>query len=456
MSRTLAERVGAVLERRTSRRGLLARTTMAGTALAVAPSVYVLRPVSAYAAVCGCGGQPCSCGAACCDNFTEFCCTLTGINACPPGSFAGGWWKAEGTPFCDGPRYYVDCHSRCTCAGACAGGSPFCGPACDGLTCGCAKGDCNLRQAGCASFRYGQCNQQIGCAGRIVCRAVSCTPPWLVDPTCTTVPAVDQRTALHTAPCLDAVVAGLVAAPDGQGYWIAQTDGGVFAYGSAAFRGSPRLGRGKAVVAMVADPSTGGYWVGAADGGVFAYDARFRGSLGDRRLTRPIVGMAAVPDGSGYWMVAADGGLFAFDAPFHGSLGDRRLTQPIVGMAAVPDGSGYWMVAADGGLFAFGSAGYFGSLGERHSVRVVGMAPAPDGAGYWLLGADGGVFAFGSAPFLGSTAGSDAGPVAAIAALPSGSGYWVLGRDGVVHPFGEAASYGDRSTSKVARTGRER
>ena len=448
MSRWLARRAGELLEARTTRRGLLGRATLAGTALAAAPAAYVLRPVSAYAAICGCGGQACDCGSACCDGFTEFCCSITGLNACPPGSFAGGWWKADGSPYCPGARYYIDCHSRCACHGNCADGSPFCGEPCDPLTCGCANRDCNLRQAGCVSFRYGQCNQHIGCAGRITCRVVSCTPPWLLDPTCSTTPATDNRTALHTAGCVGTTVAGMASAPDGMGYWIAQSDGGVFAYGSAVFHGSAagvpdRLNR--PVVAIAADPTTGGYRLTGGDGGVFAFAAPFLGSLGSIPLNRPIVGMAAAGDGSGYWLVAGDGGVFAFGVPFLGSTGDIVLSRPVVAMAATSDGLGYWLVAADGGVFAFGNATFSGGLGGAPlSAPIVGMAAMPDGQGYWLVAADGGVFAFGSAVFLGSLAGSDAGPVAAMAASPAGTGYWLVGSDGVVHPFGDVAFHGDR------------
>jgi hypothetical protein len=448
VSQWLARKAGDVLEHRTSRRGLLGRATLAGSALAAAPAVYVLRPVSAYAAICGCGGQACDCGSACCDGYTEFCCTLTGLNACPPGSFAGGWWKADGSPYCPGARYYIDCHSRCTCAGDCAGGSPFCGGSCDPLTCGCAKGDCHLRKAGCVSFRYGQCNQQIGCAGRITCRVVSCTPPWLLDPTCSTTPATDNRTALHTAGCVGISVVAVASSPDGMGYWVVQSDGGVFAYGSAAFLGSAAEvpgGLRRPVVGVAPDPATGGYHLVAGDGGIFTFGAPFAGSLGALPLNEPIVGMTVASDGSGYWLVAGDGGVFAFGVPFWGSTGDLDLNQPIVAMAATPDLGGYWLVAADGGVFAFGNATFHGSLaGTPLSARIVGMAAVPDGTGYWLVAADGGVFAFGSAVFLGGLAGSDAGPVVGMAASPAGTGYWLLTWDGVVRPFGDVTFHGDR------------
>ena len=69
---------------------------------------------------------------------------------------------------------------------------------------------------------------------------------------------------------------------------------------------------------MAATPDGGGYWLVASDGGIFTFgDARFFGSMGCTPLNQPIVGMAATPDGGGYWLVASDGGIFAF--------GDARL-----------------------------------------------------------------------------------------------------------------------------------
>ena len=63
------------------------------------------------------------------------------------------------------------------------------------------------------------------------------------------------------------------------------------------------------IVGMAATPDGGGYWLVASDGGIFAYgDAQFYGSTGSIHLNKPIVGMAATPDGGGYWLVASDGG----------------------------------------------------------------------------------------------------------------------------------------------------
>ena len=134
----------------------------------------------------------------------------------------------------------------------------------------------------------------------------------------------------------------------------------------------------KPIVGMAATPDGKGYWLVASDGGIFNYgDAGFAGSTGSLPLNKPIVGMAATPDGKGYWLVASDGGIFNYgDAVFAGSAGSLPLNKPIVGMAATPDGKGYWLVASDGGIFNYGDAGFFGSTGNIHlNQPVVAMAP---------------------------------------------------------------------------------
>ena len=37
---------------------------------------------------------------------------------------------------------------------------------------------------------------------------------------------------------LDAPIVGMAATPDGGGYWLVASDGGVFSFGNAAFHGS--------------------------------------------------------------------------------------------------------------------------------------------------------------------------------------------------------------------------
>ncbi len=206
MSTTLVRKAAQFLERRTDRRGFLRRSALASSAVAVAPSAYVLRPKTAYAAICNCSGSRCDCGALCCDGYTEFCCTLTGSNGCPPNTTYGGWWKADGSGYCDNgtpqPRYYLDCNAPCNGCGC--GSRGVCAGSCSGTPCGCGAGSCNNRKAGCTGFRYGQCNQAVQCLGPIVCRVVTCTPPWALDPTCTKAVRTDNNTRFHNRPCLQA------------------------------------------------------------------------------------------------------------------------------------------------------------------------------------------------------------------------------------------------------------
>ena len=73
---------------------------------------------------------------------------------------------------------------------------------------------------------------------------------------------------------LNAPIVGMAASPTGHGYRLVASDGGVFAFGDAAFDGSDG---GPAVAATRrrdgVRPADGGYWLVAADGGIFAFDA---------------------------------------------------------------------------------------------------------------------------------------------------------------------------------------
>ena len=133
----LTDRVARVVESRTTRRGFVNRSAMVGSALALSGS-YVLRPGTAYAAICSCprrsgaATRECNCSDLCCDGYTEFCCQIYGKNSCPADTVLAGWWKVDESSYCDGTaRYYMDCNQLnppCACgpAGACRAADSTC------------------------------------------------------------------------------------------------------------------------------------------------------------------------------------------------------------------------------------------------------------------------------------------------------------------------------------------
>lgn len=201
MTRRLADAAGSLLERRTSRRGFLARAALAGSAMVVAPLRYLLRPVSAWAVI-----GPGSCGSGLCtDGYTAFCCEINqGKNVCPPGTFIAGWWmctrySGQGLCAAEGVRYYLDCNRLPS----------------SSADCRCANGTCSERRTDCNVFRYGQCNTQIGRVTAIACRVVVCQNPSTVGGfNCNSSVAVDDNTCSHEWPCL---TAGLVQQLPGAG-----------------------------------------------------------------------------------------------------------------------------------------------------------------------------------------------------------------------------------------------
>jgi hypothetical protein len=192
-SARLAQAVGGLLERRTSRRGALARAAVAGSALAVAPVRYLVRPDPAMAVI-----NPKRCGKhqKCRDGYTAFCCEIAlGHNICPENTYVAGWWKCtkyRGHGLCHGQsyRYYMDCNR--------IPGTTWPGG------CQCAKGECSQRAVDCNQFRYGQCNTQIHGATEVVCRLVVCQNPARIPGMgCNATMMVDNRTCKHEAGCLE-------------------------------------------------------------------------------------------------------------------------------------------------------------------------------------------------------------------------------------------------------------
>jgi hypothetical protein len=243
---------------------------------------------------------------------------------------------------------------------------------------------------------------------------------------------------------MDAMVPPAQYTPATSGYWMAASDGGIFAFNAPFFGSMGGQPLDKPIVGLAADPATGGYWEVASDGGVFAFNAPFFGSMGGQPLNKPIVGLVATHDGGGYWEVASDGGIFAFgDATFHGSMGGQPLNAPVVSVASSPDGQGYLEVASDGGIFAFGDAVFAGSMGGQHLNKpIVGLTADLATDGYREVASDGGVFAF-NAPFFGSPAATPlVKPVVGAASTSDGQGYSMAATDGGLFNYGDAAFLG--------------
>lgn len=130
MTAKIVSRAGAFLERRTSRRGFLARVAYVGAAASLNPLRVLLQPESAWALA----PSQCSSTSRCRSGYTEFCCSNVGFNGCPSYTFIGGYWKCTsytGGGLCDAQnvRYYVDCNL----------GETY------GCNCVCSLGTCDCR-----------------------------------------------------------------------------------------------------------------------------------------------------------------------------------------------------------------------------------------------------------------------------------------------------------------------
>jgi hypothetical protein len=196
----MAESLGSLLDRRLSRRGAIAKAAVAGSAFAVAPVRYLVRPGTALAVISP--GSNCPPGSSCNDGYTAFCCEIEhGRNVCPTGAYVAGWWKCtsyKGHGLChaEGVRYILDCNR--------VPGHGFPGG------CQCANNDCNNRRVACNLFRYGQCNTQVATTTEVVCRLVICQHPATVSGLgCNSTEMIDDNTCAHEAGCLEGLAVPL-------------------------------------------------------------------------------------------------------------------------------------------------------------------------------------------------------------------------------------------------------
>ena len=447
MSTPLVDRVAGLLASRSSRRGFLARSAVVGSALAVGPWSFLTRPGTAYAAVCGIDST-------CSSGYTVFCATINGgVNRCPPGSLVGGWWKSDGSGFCcGGARYYIDCHSYCSCG--CSGRSTFCGEGCRACSCGCGPaGQCDQRKVCCNEFRYGQCHQDVRCTGPVWCRVVTCTPPWRIPAwDCSTTSATDQRTGSHSAPSLQdcTAIGSRYTALGGQGGVLgeARTPELTTPAGTGAYQ---HFDAGSIYLSA----RTGAHEVHGAIREAFARTGWEAGPLG-----YPVSDETPTPDGRGrfnhfergsvYWTAATG----AYEV--HGAiretwraLGWERgpLGYPVTDESTTPDGRGRYNHFDGGGgssVYWTPATGAQAVLGEVRQAwartgweagplgyPVTGEVRTPDGRGRFTHFERGSVYATpttGAQPVVGpvrdawAASGWEAGPLGypVAAAVPAG------------------------------------
>ncbi|MHB8320330.1 MAG: hypothetical protein ACYDEP_14080, partial [Acidimicrobiales bacterium] len=214
------------------------------------------------------------------------------------------------------------------------------------------------------------------------------------------------------------------------------------------------------ITGMAATPDGEGYWLVGSDGGVFAFgNAHFYGSLPEEGIhpNGIIVGIVATPDGKGYWLLGSDGGVFAFgDAHYFGSaVGLLYPASMATGIAAAPDGGGYWVVDNLGNVHPFGDTTGQGNASNvlgHYPCCAIGIAELADANGYWIPGAYGAVYPIGTAPVgMGSLAGEVNTPtncyfgecVRSMSASYEDRGYYLNEGSGGLFPFGHVTWYGN-------------
>ena len=127
----------------------------------------------------------------------------------------------------------------------------------------------------------------------------------------------------------------MASTPDGKGYWLVASDGGIFNYGDARATVLPPW-RSAARSRRWRPPRTGRATRPVPSSGVvYAYgDAGFYGSGVGPDMS--VVAIAATSDGLGYWLVTSNGAVFPYgDATPLGTTAGMSLAKPVVAAAAV-------------------------------------------------------------------------------------------------------------------------
>lgn len=212
---------------------------------------------------------------------------------------------------------------------------------------------------------------------------------------------------------------GLASDVNGQGYWVATSNGHVYQKNGAPFLGSPisqHVSVGNSIVAIASDPGCNGFWLATSNGVVYPFGCA-QAQKGPAKLSS-VIGIAAAPNGTGYWIATKNGHVYQYGAPFDGSpiSKGRPVGDSVVGIAADPACNGYIVYTSSGHLYNFGCAPFLGSPVSAHEATsgVIGASFTPDGHGYWAFTKSGEVLPFGDATVY--AAGPNSGVVAAAGA----------------------------------------
>ena len=134
------------------------------------------------------------------------------------------------------------------------------------------------------------------------------------------------------------------------------------------------------ISAMAATPDGRGYWLVGSDGGVFAFgDAHYFGSAANQNIGTWVTGIAPTKDGLGYWLIAATAGVLSYgDAVFYGPTPNEPPFSPTAAIAATPTGKGYWLLQPDAVATTFAGAGGT-AQGQQVAEGAAGqVGPDPD------------------------------------------------------------------------------
>ena len=175
-------------------------------AVAANPLTYALTPTDAYAAVCSCSGSNCDCGSLVLRRLHRVLLhPHAARTSARPAPLLGGWWKVDGSGFCSGPRYYMDCNAPCNGCGC--GGSGICSGSVLGHRLRVRPRRLQQPQGRLrATSATASATSRSPASARSSAGSSPASPPWEIDGTCTTTARYDAATAYHDRPCLHKVV----------------------------------------------------------------------------------------------------------------------------------------------------------------------------------------------------------------------------------------------------------